>query len=148
MRCLKVAAENDRKFYTESLHKVYVVNCPKIISYAWSIVKLWPDERTQQTIFFYKDHETKAKLLEDIDADNLPVDLGVLVVRLGTVSSAGCCGHPAPEAGAVEQGRAATRTSGDMLHRLNLSPQARRFVVKNICRRGARCRYCTSRCSL
>jgi hypothetical protein len=76
MRCLKAAAENDQKYYPESLHKLYVVNCPKIISYAWNIVKPWLDERTQKKIFFYKSHETKAKLLEDIDADCLPVDLG------------------------------------------------------------------------
>ena len=76
MRCLKAAAENDQKYYPESLHKLYVVNCPKLISYAWNIVKPWLDERTQKKIFFYKHHETKAKLLEDIDADCLPVDLG------------------------------------------------------------------------
>jgi hypothetical protein len=85
MRCLKAAAENDQKFYPESLHKLYVVNCPKIVSYAWNIVKPWLDERTQNKIFFYKDHETKAKLLEDIDADCLPVELG------GTCSCAGSC---------------------------------------------------------
>ena len=45
MRCLKVAADNDQRFYPESLHKLYVVNCPKIISYAWNIVKPWLDER-------------------------------------------------------------------------------------------------------
>ncbi len=85
MRCLKAAAENDQKFYPESLHKLYVVNCPKIISYAWNMVKPWLDERTQKKIFFYKDHETKAKLLEDIDADNLPVELG------GNCNCAGGC---------------------------------------------------------
>jgi hypothetical protein len=85
MRCLKVAADNDQKFYPESLHKLYVVNCPKIISYAWNIVKPWLDERTQKKIFFYKDHETKAKLLEDIDAECLPVELG------GTCNCAGGC---------------------------------------------------------
>ena len=40
---------------------------------------------TQKKIFFYKDHETAAKLLEDIDADCLPVALG------GTCSCAGGC---------------------------------------------------------
>jgi hypothetical protein len=85
MRCLKAAAENDQNFYPESLHKLYVVNCPKIISSAWGIVKPWLDERTQKKIFFYKDHETKAKLLEDIDAENLPVELG------GTCKCAGGC---------------------------------------------------------
>jgi hypothetical protein len=41
--------------------------------------------RTQKKIFFYKDHETKAKLLEDIDADCLPLELG------GTCNCAGGC---------------------------------------------------------
>jgi hypothetical protein len=97
MRCLKAAAENDQKYYPESLHKLYVVNCPKIISYAWNIVKPWLDERTQKKIFFYKDHETKAKLLEDIDADCLPVELG------GTCScSDGCLPSSLDEVTEVE----------------------------------------------
>ena len=41
--------------------------------------------RTQKKIFFYKDHETASKLLEDIDADCLPVALG------GTCSCSGGC---------------------------------------------------------
>ena len=97
MRCLKVAAENDQKYYPESLHKLYVVNCPKVISYAWNIVKPWLDERTQKKIFFYKDHETKAKLLEDIDADCLPVEFG------GTCScSDGCLPSSLDEVTEVE----------------------------------------------
>ena len=82
---LKACWNVDSQYYPEGLHRLYAVNCPKMIMFAYSIVKGWLDPRVQKKVVFVKPADTAAKLLEIIDADKLPSDLG------GTCSCEGGC---------------------------------------------------------
>jgi len=61
--------------YPEMAGNVYIVNAPFLLSALWSIIKPWLQPATLEKIrFFGSDY--KAKLLEEIDADQLPTFLG------------------------------------------------------------------------
>lgn len=87
---LKSQGKHDEKYYAEGLYRLYVVNCPTIISAIWNIVKFWIDERTRTKVNFIKPAETAKTLLEVIDAENLPVWLG---------GKCACEGECVPDAG-------------------------------------------------
>lgn len=76
MEILKAQSQLDTAYYPEGLHKIYVVNAPTTLSVAWNIVKGWLEPRIQKKVIFMKPAETKAKLLEAFDAENLPDFLG------------------------------------------------------------------------
>lgn len=76
LNLMKALSEYDQKYYPEGMSKVYVVNTPAMVSVAWSVIKPWLDSQTQKKIVFVKSAHTKAKLLEVIDAENLPEFLG------------------------------------------------------------------------
>eukprot|EP01102_Stenamoeba_stenopodia_P020119 TRINITY_DN7746_c0_g1_i1.p1 TRINITY_DN7746_c0_g1~~TRINITY_DN7746_c0_g1_i1.p1 ORF type:complete len:393 (-),score=59.98 TRINITY_DN7746_c0_g1_i1:112-1230(-) len=65
----------DEANYPESLHRVYVLNIPKIFQIVWAMVSPVFDKRTLAKIKIYASNYQK-DLLEDISADNLPVELG------------------------------------------------------------------------
>ena len=85
MDILKAQSHMDQAYYPEGLHKIYVANAPTSLSVAWSIVKGWLDPRVQKKVVFMKPHETREKLLEAFDAENLPAFLG------GTCNCEGGC---------------------------------------------------------
>lgn len=76
LELLKQVFACDANNYPEGLHALYIVNCPTMITFAFSVVKIWLDPRVIAKITFLKPHETKAGLLEVIDAANLPTFLG------------------------------------------------------------------------
>jgi hypothetical protein len=76
LEMLKANWAADAEHYPEGLHALYVCNCPTMIMFAYGIVKGWLDPRVQDKIVFLKPKDTAARLLEIIDADCLPVELG------------------------------------------------------------------------
>ncbi|ESK95408.1 sec14 cytosolic factor [Moniliophthora roreri MCA 2997] len=70
--------------YPETMGKFFIVNAPWTFSTVWMLVKPWLDEVTVRKIDISRDANT-AKLLESIDADCLPKDLG------GTCNCPGGC---------------------------------------------------------
>jgi len=64
-----------QKYFPELMGELYVVNAPMLFYGIWNIVKLWIDERTKQKIHILGSNYQK-KLLEKIDAHNLPDFLG------------------------------------------------------------------------
>ncbi|TFY51264.1 hypothetical protein EVJ58_g10659 [Rhodofomes roseus] len=61
--------------YPESMGKFFIINAPWAFSAVWSIIKPWLDEVTVSKIdILGKDY--KAKLLEQIPAQNLPKEFG------------------------------------------------------------------------
>ena len=66
----------DQSYYPEGLHRLFVVNCPSMIMFAYSLVKGHLDPRLQAKIVFVNPKETTETLLQVIDADKLPAFLG------------------------------------------------------------------------
>lgn len=76
LELLKAAWHQDSSYYPEGLHRLFLVNCPTMVTFAYSVVKGWLDPRVQKKIEFLKPHETKERLLQWVDAANLPEFLG------------------------------------------------------------------------
>ncbi|CAE6430455.1 unnamed protein product [Rhizoctonia solani] len=74
-----------QNYYPETMGKFYIINAPYLFSTVWGFVKPWLDEVTVAKIAILGSSEYKAKLLEQIPAENLPSDLG------GTCSCPGGC---------------------------------------------------------
>lgn len=67
----------DSSFYPEGLHRLFVVNCPSMIMFAYNIVKGWLDPRIQSKIRFCKPGAATIEALTSvIDVENLPEFLG------------------------------------------------------------------------
>jgi len=64
-----------QKYYPELMGEMYIVNAPMLFSGLWNIIKLWIDDRTKQKIHILGSSYQK-KLLEKVDAQNLPDFLG------------------------------------------------------------------------
>jgi hypothetical protein len=100
---LKAQSAHDQAHYAEGLHRVYVVNCPTMITFVWGIVRHWMDARVQQKVHFFSPEETPTRLQEFIDPENLPEFLG------GKCNCAGgCC--PDVGEGSAAVGKGATQT--------------------------------------
>ena len=56
--------------------KMYIVRAPRIFSGIWSVVKMLLDPRTASKIEVLSTDATPARLLQDIDSDQLPAFLG------------------------------------------------------------------------
>lgn len=89
---LKEASKLTSDNYPENMGLMFVVNAPWSFSAVWSICKSFIDERTQKKIQIMSSGFEK-KLLEVIDAENLPVALG------GTSACAELGGGGTPDAG-------------------------------------------------
>ncbi len=76
LEILKATFKVDETYYPEGLHRLYLVNCPSMIMFAFNIVKGWVDPRVIQKIVFLSPAETASTLLQVIDQDNLPTMLG------------------------------------------------------------------------
>ena len=63
--------------FPESLHKMFIVNAPKIFRVVWAVVRTFLDKRTRDKIAILGGRdEYLPHLLEEIDAQNLPTFLG------------------------------------------------------------------------
>ena len=63
--------------FPESLHKMFIVNAPKIFRVVWAVVRTFLDKRTRDKIAILGGRdEYLPHLLEEIDAQNLPRFLG------------------------------------------------------------------------
>jgi hypothetical protein len=72
---LKIISGITQEYYPEILHKMFIVNAPKIFTIMWSIIKPWIDKRTKAKISIIG-NDFLPQLLEYIDADDLPSFLG------------------------------------------------------------------------
>ncbi|CAD2216313.1 hypothetical protein AGDE_01392 [Angomonas deanei] len=66
----------DQKYYPEVLHRLFVVNCPKLIQMAYNLVKGSLDVNTRKKVVFCTKSETPSVLLKVIDEDKLPKSMG------------------------------------------------------------------------
>jgi hypothetical protein len=72
---MKIASDLAQNYYPETLYKMFLINTSFFFSAVWTIVKGFIDEKTRNKINVEKSSYQK-KLLEYIDADNLPAFLG------------------------------------------------------------------------
>lgn len=72
---LQLATSIGQDYYPENLGVMFLVNTSSFFSAVWSIVKGFIDEKTRKKIQVEKDKYQK-KLLEFVDAENLPSFLG------------------------------------------------------------------------
>lgn len=67
----------DSLCFPETMNKMYIINGPRFFSATWNIIKGWLDPRTAAKIEVISSRKQWVKdLLENIDADQLPVDYG------------------------------------------------------------------------
>ena len=64
-----------QNYYPESLGKMYVVNAPWVFATVWSVVRGWLDPVTAAKVTIVNGNGRK-ELLEQIDEDSLPSELG------------------------------------------------------------------------
>lgn len=79
--------------YPETMGRFYIINAPWGFSTVWGIVKPWLDPVTVAKIDVIASGQVKAKLLEQIPKENLPVEYG------GTCSCDGLGGCSLSDAG-------------------------------------------------
>lgn len=72
---LKLTSMNSQNYYPEILGQLYVVNAGILFKAAWSVCKAFVDEKTKKKITTLGS-DYKKKLLEHVDAANLPHFLG------------------------------------------------------------------------
>lgn len=72
---LKELSGTTQAYYPEVLHKLFIINAPFLFSATWRMIKAWLGEMTKEKIVMSKD-SGKDKLLEVINEQDLPVDLG------------------------------------------------------------------------
>jgi len=72
---VKLAADIGQNYYPEMLGQMFLINTSFFFSAVWTIVKAFVDEKTRNKISVEKSSYQK-KLLELVDADNLPTFLG------------------------------------------------------------------------
>ena len=74
---IKEQAAIDSVCFPETMSKMLIVNAPTYFSATWVIIKGWLDARTSAKIEVISSRSTMEKrLLEFIDADQLPSDYG------------------------------------------------------------------------
>ena len=73
---MQEASKIGQDYYPETMGKFYLVNTPWLLSKVWGIIEGWLDPITREKIKSLGSKETKAGLLAQIPAENLPVDLG------------------------------------------------------------------------
>ena len=70
------ASKIGQDYYPETMGKFYLVNTPWLLNKVWGIIEGWLDPITREKIKSLGARDTKAGLLAQIPAENLPVDLG------------------------------------------------------------------------
>ncbi|KIS71490.1 putative phosphatidylinositol(PI)/phosphatidylcholine(PC) transfer protein [Mycosarcoma maydis] len=69
------ASNIGQHYYPETMGKFYIINSPYIFTTVWSVIKGWLDPVTVEKIKILG-HKYQDELLQQIPAENLPVDLG------------------------------------------------------------------------
>lgn len=72
---VKLASDIGQNYYPEMLGQMFLINSGFFFSAVWTLVKGFIDEKTRKKIFVEKSSYQK-KLLELVDAENLPSFLG------------------------------------------------------------------------
>jgi hypothetical protein len=72
---VKLTSQNSQNYYPEILGQMFVVNSGLMVKAAWSVVKAFIDDKTKKKIITCGS-DYKKKLLEHVDAANLPKSLG------------------------------------------------------------------------
>lgn len=75
MDALKAQSKTDERVYPETIGHIFVVNAPWIFGVLWKVVRHWMDDNTRAKIHILGG-DYKERLLEYIDADQLPVEYG------------------------------------------------------------------------
>lgn len=76
LELLKQMTHIDQNFYPEHCYKISVVNCPRIVSVFWAIVKPILNSRSRSKIIFVDSKSTAAHLAVEFDDRDLPDFLG------------------------------------------------------------------------
>lgn len=73
---VKIMFATDAAHYPEGIHRIFVLNCPGMIKFAYNIVKGALDPRVQQKVTFCSPDQTADTLRVVIDEDKIPKFLG------------------------------------------------------------------------
>ena len=73
---LKKTWAQDAAYFPEGMHRMFVVNCPSMIMFAYNLFKGMIDKRTQDKVTFCSEADTPAALRAVIAAEHLPKFLG------------------------------------------------------------------------
>lgn len=74
---IKEQSAIDSLCFPETMYKMFIINCPRFFTASWNIIKQWIDARTANKVEVLGGRKTwEKKLLEYIDADQLPADYG------------------------------------------------------------------------
>eukprot|EP00997_Jenningsia_sp_PLL12_P008534 NODE_531_length_1638_cov_181.385777_g441_i0.p1 GENE.NODE_531_length_1638_cov_181.385777_g441_i0~~NODE_531_length_1638_cov_181.385777_g441_i0.p1 ORF type:complete len:380 (-),score=95.85 NODE_531_length_1638_cov_181.385777_g441_i0:224-1363(-) len=75
LEVIKAISALDQVHYPENMHRVFLINAPSVATAFWRIIQYWLNEQTKSKVIFLGT-DYKTRLLEDIDAENLPELLG------------------------------------------------------------------------
>lgn len=73
---LKKSWAIDSQYFPEGMHRMFVVNCPGMIMFAYNLFKGMIDKRTQDKVVFCNEKDTPEVLRRAIDEDCIPEFLG------------------------------------------------------------------------
>lgn len=77
MAIIKEQSAIDSLCFPETMNKMFIINAPRFFTATWTIIKGWIDPRTANKVEVLGPRKTwEPKLLEYIDADQLPSDYG------------------------------------------------------------------------
>ena len=77
MAIIKEQSAIDSLCFPETMNKMFIINAPRFFTATWTIIKGWIDPRTANKVEVLGARKTwEPKLLEYIDADQLPSDYG------------------------------------------------------------------------
>eukprot|EP01125_Pyxidicula_operculata_P000641 TRINITY_DN10636_c0_g1_i1.p1 TRINITY_DN10636_c0_g1~~TRINITY_DN10636_c0_g1_i1.p1 ORF type:complete len:383 (+),score=77.45 TRINITY_DN10636_c0_g1_i1:61-1209(+) len=78
MKLLQEILTTNQNNYPDTLRKMYIVNCPRVVLMAWKVIKLWIDPRTLAKFEFVNGNEDSFRELftKIIPAKDLPKRLG------------------------------------------------------------------------
>jgi len=65
-----------QNYFPERLGCAFIISPPWYVSGVWKIIKTWLDERTSGKVFFLEEDKPRDTLLQIIDEDALPEELG------------------------------------------------------------------------
>lgn len=85
IKIIEAIFQVDQRYYPEVLHRLFVINCPGFIRFAYGLVKGTLDEHTRSKIMFCNRKDSMDVLRQVIDDEKIPRELG------GTCTCAGGC---------------------------------------------------------
>mmetsp|Transcript_23385 Transcript_23385/g.34902 ORF Transcript_23385/g.34902 Transcript_23385/m.34902 type:complete len:308 (-) Transcript_23385:171-1094(-) len=75
MSLMKAVLTVSQDYYPERLFRFYLINAPFVFMPVWAVIKVWLDPKTADK-FRVLGRNFQDELLQQIDADQLPVDMG------------------------------------------------------------------------